>query len=213
MPVASRLARNLTLAVVTAETAPVVLEAGDGKVIETSLGGKVEIPFKVTKREAIKGNLKVSAVDLPRDINRKDENIKDNGKTELYLRSTNIPTGTYSFYFQGSPSSPTSGIRRPSIKPRKSKNARTNSRRSTTRKPKPPRPKPKRRRRILRRRHRIEVRTTNRRGCQEDRGRSGEGRRRSGAETRRSQKSRRRRQGRCRQSPSRTASGERIGGA
>ncbi len=101
MPVASRLARNLTLSVVTAETAPVVLQAGDGKVIETSLGGKVEIPFKVTKREAIKGDLKVSAVDLPRDINRKDENVKDNGKTELYLRTTNIPTGTYTFYFQG----------------------------------------------------------------------------------------------------------------
>ena len=101
MPVTSRLARNLTLSVVTAETAPVVLQAGDGKVIETSLGGKVEIPFKVTKREAIKGDLKVSAVDLPKDINRKDETVKDTGKTELYLRTTNIPTGSYTFYFQG----------------------------------------------------------------------------------------------------------------
>ena len=99
--VSSRLARDMTLAVVTAETFPVKLEAGDGKVIETSLGAKLEIPLKVTKREAIKGDLKVSAVNLPRDINRQDVTVKDNGKTELYFRTTNIPTGTYSFYFQG----------------------------------------------------------------------------------------------------------------
>ncbi len=97
----SRLARNMTLAVCTAETFPVTLQAGDGNVIETSLGGKVEIPLKVTKREEIKGDLKVSAVNLPRDINRSDVNVKDTGKATLDLRTSNIPLGTYTFYFQG----------------------------------------------------------------------------------------------------------------
>ncbi|MCA9069936.1 MAG: hypothetical protein KDA84_13480, partial [Planctomycetaceae bacterium] len=100
-PVSSRLARNMTLSVVTAETFPVVLQAGEGKVIETSLGAKLNIPLKVTTREAIKGDLKVSAVDLHKDITRKDVTVKDKAETELYFRTTNIPTGSYTFYFQG----------------------------------------------------------------------------------------------------------------
>ncbi len=101
MPVSSRLVRDMTLSVVTAETFPVTLEAGDGKVIETSLGAKLEIPLKVTTREAIKGDLKVSAVSLHRDITRKDVTVKTTAKTELYFRTTNIPVGYTTFYFQG----------------------------------------------------------------------------------------------------------------
>lgn len=100
-PVASRLARDMTLSIVTAETFPVVLEAGEGKVIDTSLGAKLKIPLKVTAREKTKGDLKVSAVALHKDITRKDVTVKDKAETELYFRTTNIPTGSYTFYFQG----------------------------------------------------------------------------------------------------------------
>jgi DNA repair exonuclease SbcCD ATPase subunit len=61
----------------------------------------LKIPLSVTKREEIKGDLKVSAVNLPRDINRADVNVKDKAETELYFRTTNIPVGSYTFYFQG----------------------------------------------------------------------------------------------------------------
>lgn len=97
----SRMARNMTLSVVTAETFPVVLEAGEGKVIETSLGAKLKIPLKVTTREQLKGDLKVSVVDLHKDITRSDVNVKDKAETELYFRTTAIPTGSYTFYFLG----------------------------------------------------------------------------------------------------------------
>lgn len=98
----SRLTRDITLSVIEAETAPVTITAGDGKVIETSLGGKLELPIKVNTREKLKGTLKVAAVGLHKDMKPKDINVKGgSGKMQFELRSDNIPVGAYSFYLLG----------------------------------------------------------------------------------------------------------------
>lgn len=98
----SRMTQSLSLAVIDAETAPVSIQAGDGKVIETAFGGKYEIPVKVNKRAKLKGDVKVSAVDLPRDMEAKSITVKGNdGKMPVELRGDRFPAGTYTFYLRG----------------------------------------------------------------------------------------------------------------
>lgn len=100
-PIISRATRELTLAVIDSEQAPISIAAGDGKPIETAYGGKFEVPVKVTKRGEVKGNVKVEAVGLSRDWNAKAANVGDNGKLTFELRSDDVPTGTYTLYFRG----------------------------------------------------------------------------------------------------------------
>lgn len=101
-PVRSRMIRDITLAVIDAEQAPVSIQAGDGKLLETSLGGKFELPVKLTKREKLKGAVKVAAVGLPKNFQDKEVNIKGNdGKMQFEVRGTDVPVGTYTFYLRG----------------------------------------------------------------------------------------------------------------
>jgi len=99
----SRMSQGLSLAVIDAETAPVSIQAGDGKVIETAYGGKYEIPVKVNKRAELKGDVKVSAVGLPKDIRDNDIKVKGggDGKVPIELRSDRFPAGAYTFYLRG----------------------------------------------------------------------------------------------------------------
>ncbi len=65
-PVRARLAADLGFSVTDGELQPVTIQLGEGKVIETALAGKVEIPIKVTRRGEFKEPLKLAGINLPR---------------------------------------------------------------------------------------------------------------------------------------------------
>jgi len=97
----ARMGRELALAVIDAEQAPVFIEAGNGKELATAHGGKLDIPVKVNAREKLKGNLKVEAVNLHKNLNFNSSNIKGNGKLQLEVRGNDVPVGVYTFYLRG----------------------------------------------------------------------------------------------------------------
>lgn len=98
----ARISRDLALAVIDAETAPVSVKVGQGAVVETSRGAKLDLPIKVTQREKLKGDLKLTAVGLPKDLKPKDVTVKGtDGKLQMQLTSSRILPGAYTFYLRG----------------------------------------------------------------------------------------------------------------
>ena len=101
---AYRLADTLHLGVIDKETEPALVRIGEDKIWETSLGGKLEIPVTVTRREDFKEAIKLTATGLPQQIRPKELNIdgsKSEGKFELELNQQNTPVGAYTFYAKG----------------------------------------------------------------------------------------------------------------
>lgn len=98
LPVA-RMTRDIGLSVIDKETAPASVQAGDGKLIETSIGGKVELPIKVARHGDFKSALKLKAAGLPKDASAKEVNVSGgDGKMEISLANNRIEPGTYTFY-------------------------------------------------------------------------------------------------------------------
>jgi hypothetical protein len=94
----TRLTQQAGLSVIDGETAAAQIKAGDGNVIETSIGGRIEVPLKLAKRAefAPAGNPVVDG--LPREVQTKPTQITDaNAKVELNLANTQIRPGTYTF--------------------------------------------------------------------------------------------------------------------
>jgi hypothetical protein len=104
-PPIARLARDLVLSVVDKETGPALVKMGDGAVVETSKGGKVEIPISVAWRGQLKGDLALAPIGAPNEFQVKNFNLKPgqvDGKMEFVLSNNNIQAGTYTFYLRGS---------------------------------------------------------------------------------------------------------------
>ena len=103
-PAEFRLTKTMQLGVIDKDTEPALVQIGEDKVWETSLGGNVEIPITVTRRGEFKENLKLVAAGLPNEIRPKEVNLDGNtnaGKFELQLNQGNIKPGTYTFYMRG----------------------------------------------------------------------------------------------------------------
>jgi len=103
-PVQSRLTRDLVLAVVGAESAPISLAAAENKTWEASKGGRLKIPLKVTRRGDFTASLKLKPAGVPALDSFKEVDI--DGKTseptlELDLAQQKLAPGTYTFYLQG----------------------------------------------------------------------------------------------------------------
>ena len=95
----SRLAQGIMLSVLGSETAPALVEAGEGKVWEISRGGRLEIPLKITRHGEFEGNLNLQPRGVPRNINVQNVNLdksKSDGKVQVNI-STNAAPGTYTF--------------------------------------------------------------------------------------------------------------------
>jgi len=100
--VPSRLVERLQICVSEAEPAPQLLTIGDGKVLETSRGGVIKIPYALKKLEGTAGNLIGFPVDFPPNTNAQQVNIGGNEKGEFEMRfQANTVPGTYSFYLAG----------------------------------------------------------------------------------------------------------------
>ncbi|MDX1947488.1 MAG: hypothetical protein SFU86_18960 [Pirellulaceae bacterium] len=99
-----RLSRSLQLGVIDKDIEPALVEVGEGKIYDTSLGANVEIPLKVTRRGDFKEPIKLVPAGLPNEIKPKDLTIdgaKADGKLEIALTQQNIKPGSYTFYLRG----------------------------------------------------------------------------------------------------------------
>jgi hypothetical protein len=98
-----KLTGTMQLGVVEKDVEPALVQIGEDKVWETSLGGNVEIPITLTRRE-FKENVKLVADGLPNEIKPKEVNLggdATSGKFELQLNQQNIKPGTYTFFMRG----------------------------------------------------------------------------------------------------------------
>jgi hypothetical protein len=100
MPPVYRATRDLVLCVADKEPELALVEIGDGNVVEMALGGKIELPVKVTRRGELKDPVKLTPVYLPNEMKPKDlaiANGQNDGKLEMELNNANIKPGVYTF--------------------------------------------------------------------------------------------------------------------
>ncbi|MFM7072947.1 MAG: PPC domain-containing protein, partial [Planctomycetota bacterium] len=98
-----RTTRDLVLAVTDKEMAPAFVKAGDDKVWETSLGGKLEVPLNLTRRGDYKEAVKLAAIGLPAEIKPAEVNLDANtaaGKLEIPVTNQATKPGVYTFYLR-----------------------------------------------------------------------------------------------------------------
>jgi hypothetical protein len=98
----ARLTREVVLSVSGDESAPVLIEVGEGKVWVDSRGGTLQIPVKVTRRGNFKAELKLAASGLsskeikPGKLTIKGD--KTDGKLTVDLKGVKKSIGTYTFF-------------------------------------------------------------------------------------------------------------------
>lgn len=104
IPATFRLTGDLALAVVDAESEVATVKVGDGMLIETSKGGKVELPVKVTRRNDFKGDIKFVSTGAPKELKPADITIKGatpDGKLTIQATNNALKPGFYNFYLKG----------------------------------------------------------------------------------------------------------------
>ena len=98
-----RLTRDFTLAVSAAEAAPVSVEPAEEKPWEVAVGGKLEIPLKITRRGEFKQPLKLKGVGAPGIETLKELDVDPAAATTtaaLDLAVVKLPAGSHTIYFQ-----------------------------------------------------------------------------------------------------------------
>ncbi len=98
-----RLSSTFQLAVIDKELEPAIVQIGEDKIWETSLGGNVEIPVNLTRRGEFKEPIKLVAAGVPDPIKPKEINLDPNtaaGKFELAINQPNTKPGVYTFYMR-----------------------------------------------------------------------------------------------------------------
>ena len=104
IPATFRLTGDLALSVLAHESDPAIVKVGDGSVIETSKGGKVELPVKVTRPSGHNVDIKLVATNVPGELKPGDITVKGNtadGKLTLQATNNNLKPGFYVFYLKG----------------------------------------------------------------------------------------------------------------
>ena len=100
-PPVVRVVSDVTLAVLDRQKAPLSVQLGDGKPLETSRGGKLEIPIKATRGEDVPGDLKMKMVGVA-GVNLKETVVKGNeGKYPLQITDQKFPAGIHTVYLTG----------------------------------------------------------------------------------------------------------------
>ncbi|MFN9720806.1 MAG: hypothetical protein ACK58L_19095 [Planctomycetota bacterium] len=99
----ARLTDQISISISPDETSRVAMTLGDGKLIETSRGGLIKIPYAVVRQEGAAGNITGFPIGLPPNVGVPQVAVGSNtsGEFELRLQAT-APPGTYSFYLAGS---------------------------------------------------------------------------------------------------------------
>lgn len=96
----ARLAQDLMLCISATEQAPTTVLVGEGKSVEATKGGKVEIPVRVTRRGDFKEPLTLNAVGLPANVKAANLVIAPGAKDGKLIVETaaNAPLGEFSLY-------------------------------------------------------------------------------------------------------------------
>ncbi|GIW92053.1 MAG: hypothetical protein KatS3mg110_0094 [Pirellulaceae bacterium] len=97
-----RLTRQLYLSVI-GDMAPAAVVAGEDQVYETSLGGTVEIPVKLLRRDDFKEALKFTAQNIPNELKPADINIAADASEatlKVAVTNNNAKPGVYTFYLR-----------------------------------------------------------------------------------------------------------------
>lgn len=95
---------DLELSVLPHETAAASVQIGNGTPLKTSIGGKIKIPVKLTRRHKFADPLKLVARNLPGQLKPADLTIakdKTDASLELFVKDKNTPLGVYSFCLKG----------------------------------------------------------------------------------------------------------------
>jgi hypothetical protein len=109
----TRMARNLAVAVTSAETAPYFVDAGQNVVLEMCKAGTVQVPVKLVRRGDFKGAVTMAPFPLPPGVKPPSLTLDDKtaeGKLDIAL-AANTPPGTYTFTLTAT--SPVSYARNP----------------------------------------------------------------------------------------------------
>jgi hypothetical protein len=99
-PPAFRTTRDTFLSVIDTQIAPACVQVGDGQMLETSLGGKLDVPVKVTRRGDFQGEVKLVAETLPATIKPADLTIPANaseGKLAIAINNAQAKPGVWTF--------------------------------------------------------------------------------------------------------------------
>ena len=102
-PPVFRASRDLWLSVTDKFTAPVSVQVGDGKIVETTIGASFELPVKVIRRGDFKADVVLTAIGAPAEIKPADVTIKGDaadGKIAFALTKPNTAPGSYTFYWK-----------------------------------------------------------------------------------------------------------------
>ncbi len=101
--VQSRLTRNLAIAVNATERSPIVIEAGEGKPLETHAAGKIVIPIKIIRDDEFPEALKLKVIGHAAFDKMKEVDVAvkgTNATIELDMATTKLASGTYTFTLQ-----------------------------------------------------------------------------------------------------------------
>jgi hypothetical protein len=102
-PARFRITRDIVLSVVESETPPVSADLGNDQLWETSRGGQLEIPLRVTRREGFAGDLTFVAKELPGELKVANLVVKADateGKVALNVNNAKTPLGTYTMHLR-----------------------------------------------------------------------------------------------------------------
>lgn len=98
-----RASRDIMFAVIDQDPDKALIDAGDDKIWETSLGGKLNIPIKIVRREDFKGDLALAPFETPNEFKPANIAVKaDAAEATLALDIKNkaTKTGIYTFYLR-----------------------------------------------------------------------------------------------------------------
>ena len=92
------------LSVINAEDGAALVTVGDGNILETSRGGKLEVPVTVARGAGFEGDMKLVATNVPAEIKPADLTFKpDKNEQNLVidLKNAKAKAGVYTYYLRG----------------------------------------------------------------------------------------------------------------
>jgi hypothetical protein len=102
-PVNYRASRDIMFAVIDQDPDKAFIELGEDKIWETSLGGKLEIPVKVIRRDDFKSDISLVPVEAANEFKPGNVDVKAadaEGKLALDIKNKATKPGIYTFYLR-----------------------------------------------------------------------------------------------------------------
>ncbi len=102
-PVNYRASRDILFAVIDQDPEKAFIDVGEDKIWETSLGGKLEIPVKVIRRDDFKSDISLVPVEAANEFKPGNVDVKAadaEGKLALDIKNKATKPGIYTFYLR-----------------------------------------------------------------------------------------------------------------